>query len=72
MNKERIIELIKKSKNKEIVLICGSYFVYFDKKGDEIEVDIPKEERKIVWDLIHNDSTFNYIDHNMQTLVELK
>lgn len=72
MNKERIIELIKKSKNKEIVLICGSYFVYFDKKGDEIEVDILKEERKIVWDLIHNDSTFNYIDHNMQTLVELK
>ncbi len=72
MNKERIIELIKKSKNKEIVLICGSYFVYTNQKGDEIEVDIPKEERKIVWDLIHNDSTFNYIDHNMQTLVELK
>ena len=72
MNKERIIELIKKSKNKEIVLICGSYFVYFDKKGDEIEVNIPKEERKIVWDLVHDNSIFNYIDNNMQTLVELK
>ncbi len=48
MNKEKIIELIKKSKDKEFYLICGSYFVYFDKQGDEIEVNIPKEERKIV------------------------
>lgn len=72
MNKEKIIELIKKSKDKELYLIGGSYFVYFDKQGDEIEVDIPKEERKIIWDLVHDNLIFNYIDNNMQTLVELK
>ena len=72
MNKEQIIELIKKSKGNEIVLICGSYFVCFNQNDDEIEVNFPKEDKQNVWNLVHDDSIFESIDNNMQTIIRLK
>lgn len=72
MNKEKIIDLIKKSKKNEIVLICGKFINYKDKNGNEVEIEIPAHERQQVWDCVHDEMVFVFIDNNMQTLVKLK
>ncbi len=73
LNKEKIIDLIKKSKKNEIVLICGGVIGYFDKNGNEVEIEIPADERQKVWDCVHDETIFVFVDNdNMHTFVKLK
>lgn len=72
MNRQYLIDLINKSQNGEIVLICGNIIYYQDKDDNDVEIEVAERDKEEAFKLFNDESVFNVFSDNMQIGIKLK
>ena len=72
MNKNKLIGLINKAKNKEIVMICGDFIYYVDENETENEIDLHDKDYLEIKEIIKDEDAFDVFEDNMHTYIKLK